>query len=78
MSEKLKTIIVEDEELARNLMKSFLNDIEKIELIAECENGFEGVKAINEMKPDLVQKLDDLVAQIIRFWSGATNNNQLS
>lgn len=54
MSEKLRTIIVEDEELARNLMKSFLKSIENIELIAECENGFEGVKAINEMKPDLV------------------------
>ena len=54
MSEKLRTIIVEDEELARKLMKSFLKDNESIELIAECENGFEGVKMINELKPDLV------------------------
>lgn len=54
MSDKLRTIIVEDEELARNLMKSFLNGNEKIEIIAECENGFEGVKMINELKPDLV------------------------
>jgi len=54
MSEKLKTIIVEDEELARNLLKSFLQNAGNIELIAECENGFEGVKMINEMKPDLV------------------------
>jgi len=54
MSEKLRTIIVEDEELARNLMKSFLGSNDKIEIIAECENGFEGVKMINEMKPDLV------------------------
>lgn len=54
MSEKLRTIIVEDEELARNLMKSFLKENEKIEIIAECENGFEGVKMINELKPDLV------------------------
>ena len=54
MTEKLRTIIVEDEELARNLMKSFLADNEAIELIAECENGFEGVKQINEWKPDLV------------------------
>lgn len=34
MTEKLRTIIVEDEELARNLMKSFLADNEAIELIA--------------------------------------------
>ena len=54
MSEKLRTIIVEDEELARNLMKSFLKGNDKIEIIAECENGFEGVKMINELKPDLV------------------------
>ncbi|WP_167605158.1 LytR/AlgR family response regulator transcription factor [Maribellus sediminis] len=54
MTEKLRTIIVEDEELARNLMKSFLAKIDAIELIAECENGFEGVKMINELKPDLV------------------------
>ena len=33
MSEKLRTIIVEDEELARNLMKSFLKTNEKIEII---------------------------------------------
>ncbi|MCK3686322.1 LytTR family transcriptional regulator DNA-binding domain-containing protein [Maribellus sp. YY47] len=54
MTEKLRTIIVEDEELARNLMKNFLSDIESVEIIAECENGFEGVKMINELKPDLV------------------------
>ena len=54
MSEKLRTIIVEDEELARKLMKTFLQENEHIELIAECENGFEGVKMINELKPDLV------------------------
>ncbi len=54
MSEKLRTIIVEDEELARNLMKTFLSDNDKIEIIAECENGFEGIKTINELKPDLV------------------------
>ncbi|WP_372950769.1 LytR/AlgR family response regulator transcription factor [Mariniphaga sp.] len=54
MTEKIRTIIVEDEELARKLLKSFLNDAENIELIAECENGFEGVKMINDLKPDLV------------------------
>jgi two-component system, LytTR family, response regulator len=54
MTDKIRTIIVEDEELARNLLKNFLKDVENIELIAECENGFEGVKMINELKPDLV------------------------
>jgi two-component system, LytTR family, response regulator len=54
MTDKIRTIVVEDEELARNLLKNFLGGIERIELIKECENGFEGVKAINELKPDLV------------------------
>ena len=52
--ETIHTIIVEDELLARNLLRSFLGDIENIEVVAECENGFEGVKMINELKPDLV------------------------
>ena len=54
MNEALKTLIVEDEELARNLLKSYLKDHPNIELIGECENGFEGVRKINELKPDLV------------------------
>jgi len=54
MSEKLRTIIIEDEELARNLLRSYLKDYSDIEIIGECENGFDGVKAINDKKPDLV------------------------
>jgi len=54
MSEKLQTLIIEDEELARNLLRSYLKDHSDIEVIGECENGFDGVKAINEKKPDLV------------------------
>jgi two-component system, LytTR family, response regulator len=54
MDEIIKTIIVEDEELARNLLKNYLKNFDNIELVHECENGFEGVKMINELKPDLV------------------------
>lgn len=54
MSDVIRTVIIEDENLARNLLKSYLAKHDKIEVIAECENGFEGLKAINEMKPDLV------------------------
>jgi len=54
MSEKLQTLIIEDEELARNLLRSYLKDHPDIEVIGECENGFDGVKAINDKKPDLV------------------------
>ena len=54
MTDKIRTLIIEDEVLARNLLKSFLQEIETLELIGECENGFEGVKAINDLKPDLI------------------------
>jgi two-component system LytT family response regulator len=51
---KLRAIIVEDEKPARELVKAFLKNHENIELVCECDNGFDGVKAINDMKPDLV------------------------
>lgn len=53
-SEKIRTLIVEDEELARKLLLSYLGACDNIEILGECENGFEGVKAINELKPDLL------------------------
>jgi two-component system, LytTR family, response regulator len=54
MSEMIRTIIIEDEALARNLLKKYLADHDQIEVIDECENGFDGLKAINEKKPHLV------------------------
>jgi len=54
MERLIKTVIIEDELLARNLLKSYLTGHEQIEIVQECENGFEGLKAINELKPDLV------------------------
>jgi two-component system LytT family response regulator len=50
----IKTIIVEDEKLARDLIKNYLKNHEDFELIGEYEDGFSGLKAINEMKPDLI------------------------
>src|SRR5512141_761668 len=51
---KIRTLIIEDEELARKLLRSYLSEHSELDIIGECENGFEGVKAINEMKPDLI------------------------
>jgi two-component system LytT family response regulator len=50
----IKTIIVEDEKLARDLIKDYLKNHEDFEIIGEYEDGFSGLKAINEMKPDLI------------------------
>ena len=51
---KLRTIIIEDEAPARELLKHYLKDYNEIEVIAECPDGFTGLKSISEMKPDLV------------------------
>lgn len=51
---KLKTIVVDDESLARKLMLSCLEDIPEIEVLAECANGREAVKAVLELEPDLM------------------------
>lgn len=50
----MKAIIIDDEKLARDLVRNFLQMFENIEIVAECENGFEGIKSINEHNPDLI------------------------
>ncbi|MGZ3183882.1 MAG: LytR/AlgR family response regulator transcription factor [Telluria sp.] len=50
----MRTVVVDDEELARALLKEYLRAYADIEIVAECANGFEAVKAIAELEPDLV------------------------
>jgi two-component system LytT family response regulator len=50
----LKAIIIDDEQLARDLIRSFLLEHPSIQLVGECSDGFEGIKAIQEIKPDLI------------------------
>lgn len=49
-----KVILIDDEPLARQLVKSFLEKYSDITIVAECGDGFEGFKAIQEHEPDLV------------------------
>lgn len=50
----IKTLIIDDEPLARNIIKLYLKGHTDLEILAECSNGFEGVKAINDLNPDLI------------------------
>src|SRR5579871_282777 len=50
----IRAAIVDDEELARSLLREYVESSPGIEVVAECSNGFEAVKAIAEHKPDLV------------------------
>lgn len=51
---KIKVLIIDDEHLARELLKNYLSNDPRIEVVGECSNGFEGVLAIQDLKPDLV------------------------
>ena len=50
----MRAIIVDDEELACAALREVLAPHTEIEVVAECANGFEAVKAVSELKPDLL------------------------
>src|SRR6185503_5520211 len=50
----LRIVIVDDEPLARTVVREFAAEDPEIEIVADCANGFEAVKAVAELKPDLV------------------------
>jgi two-component system LytT family response regulator len=52
--EKIRTIIIDDEAPAREIIKHYLKELDEIEVIAECSDGFNGLKTISQLKPDLV------------------------
>ena len=54
MNNRILAIIIEDEQPARDLLKAYLQTHNEIELVAECENGFDGIKTIAEYRPDLI------------------------
>ncbi len=54
MDKKLRVLLVDDEELALELLKKKISELENIEIVGLCHNGFEAVKACGQLKPDLV------------------------
>ena len=50
----IKTILIDDEPLARDITKFYLESYPEIEIVAECSDGFEGLKAITQFKPDFI------------------------
>jgi two-component system LytT family response regulator len=51
---KIRTVIIDDEAPAREIIRHYLKELDYIEVIAECADGFSGLKIISGMKPDLV------------------------
>jgi two-component system LytT family response regulator len=50
----MKAVIVDDEELARRVLREYISKESTMEIVAECANGFEAVKAVAEHKPDVI------------------------
>src|SRR5437868_59088 len=50
----VRTVIVDDEPLARDWIREQLRQDEDIEVVAECEDGFQAVETIARTRPDLV------------------------
>ena len=50
----MKAIIIDDEPLARMMVKEYLQAYPHIEVVQECNDGFEGLKAIQQHQPDLI------------------------
>lgn len=50
----IKAIIIDDEFLARSIITEYVGHYPEIKIVAECKDGFEGVKAIQQHQPDLI------------------------
>ncbi len=50
----MKVLIIDDEPLARSIVKEYISQYSQIELVGECGDGFEGIKAIQLLQPDLI------------------------
>jgi two-component system LytT family response regulator len=50
----MRVLIVDDEDPARELLREYLGREADVEVAGECRNGFEAVKAVAELRPDLV------------------------
>ena len=51
---RIRAVVVDDEELSRVLVREYAAAHDDVEIVAECANGFEAVRAVNDLKPDLV------------------------
>ena len=50
----IHTILIDDEPLARSIVKEYLSTYDEIKIVQECNDGFDGLKAIAQHKPNLI------------------------
>lgn len=52
--DKIRAVIIDDEAPARDIIKHYLTEVDYVEVVAECSDGFTGLRTITQVKPDLV------------------------
>ena len=50
----ISTILIDDEPLARSIVREYLEEFPQIEVMQECNDGFDGLKAIMHHRPQLI------------------------
>ncbi|MCD6065640.1 MAG: LytR family transcriptional regulator [Bacteroidetes bacterium] len=50
----IKIVVIDDEPLARSIVVEYLQSYPEVDIVQECNNGYEGLKAIQQHKPDLI------------------------
>ena len=53
-SRRIRAVVVDDEVLSRAVILEYLAEHPDVEVVGECANGFEAVRAVNELEPDLI------------------------
>lgn len=53
-ADPLRVVVVDDEPLARAIVREYVGAHPGVEIVAECANGFDAVKAVSELSPDLM------------------------
>lgn len=63
---RIRILIIDDEHLARQIIRDHLSKDDSIEIVGECSDGFEGFKLINELHPDVIF-LDVMMPKLTGF-----------
>lgn len=50
----IRTLIIDDEPLAASVVEEYLSEHDQFDIVGVCTNGFQGLKSIQELKPDLI------------------------
>jgi two-component system LytT family response regulator len=50
----IKTIIIDDEPLAASIVQEYLSEFSQFEIVKVCQDGFEGLKTVQQLQPDLI------------------------